>query len=1020
MSRLLQSGRFGVLTPLALSVPRLEPARVSSQLRRNTVRLAKTYLPCRDPITCVAMNCSVCASPLPPSADGGFSARCLACGTESGGGSGDPSQDARLAEAVEAFQTAAKAGDPLDIDVFCGRYPILGESLRDALEMQQQLDRIDSDVGGVPERLGRYRLIEPLGRGGAALIFRARDTGLGHDVALKVLPPDALRGAAHQRRFLREARALAAVRHPHVVPIHDVGEDGPFCYIVMPLMRDSLARMVGERVGAGERAARTRQVVDHILEAASGLAAAHARGILHRDVKPANLLVDTDGRVCVADFGLAWRVGDETLTAAGHGVGTPGFVAPEQARGEPPTTASDVYGLGATLYQLLLGTTPVIVSQAGPTVPPELPKPLRLVLTRSLAPQADQRYPDVTSFAQDLRLFYQHASVWRWLAYARPIAAPALIVLAAAFGALVGALLLAPESPPSESLRPKLTQASGYLLWRGGPAELRTSPLRITASMGSIEPDGDPWIWLIGPKPESRAQTTPCGPGLNAQLDLEDFAATLELQTTRTGATVARLPLDVHALGVVEAWRMRSQCVDVDGDARADVVLVRGNQEAAVFKWDPHAEFAVRYPAWSMRLNHRFGYGSPVLADWDLDGREEILVGDAGRDLVTGEQTYVSGFYLIDADTAKIHRVWTLDGSIRSTPQLRPSSSAPRAYIDTTSSDESATRSGHLYGIGPATAGRPAPLGRPRGQGWRGHGVVLVDVDADGEAELIFGGDDGRVHCVRPEKPEEPLWTFTGQMRTRTTSHPLLTQQDGDDRLEVCLWSGHAFSCLRTDLDLADEARLVWEAQLDPNASKPSHRPATFCTQPPIELPDLTGDGMAELACGTVSGRLVVLSRQAPGGVLLDQAVATEESGGGGFIARLVAHLEEDLQLWGATANGQVIAWRYVDGGLVEQWRFDVGGRVIASPRLIERVDDDGRSLGVGVLVASYSGWLHLLEGPASGAGAPRVVWSLRARGAVGSTPAIRRDQGIMWIVFTDELGYLYRVWMSLDLLGPR
>jgi serine/threonine protein kinase len=222
---------------------------------------------------------------------------------------------------------------------------------------QESLDFLEPPQGeGELGRLGGYRVLELLGSGGMGLVFRAEDVRLKRPVALKVIRPTLAANAAARERFLREAQAAAAVEHDHIVTIHQVGEDRSIPFIAMPLLRgESLQRRL-DREG--------RLPVSEIIrigrEVAEGLAAAHQRGLVHRDVKPANVWLEgPGGRVKLLDFGLARAAAvDSHLTGPGQIVGTPAYMAPEQARGGPVDERTDLFALGCVLYCLATGATP--------------------------------------------------------------------------------------------------------------------------------------------------------------------------------------------------------------------------------------------------------------------------------------------------------------------------------------------------------------------------------------------------------------------------------------------------------------------------------------------------------------------------------------------------------------------------------------------------------------------------------------------------------------------------------------
>src|SRR5580700_1295770 len=201
------------------------------------------------------------------------------------------------------------------------------------------------------DKLGPYEIIAPLGAGGMGEVYRARDTRLGRDVALKILPPDVANDPMRRQRFDLEARAVAALNHPNIVAIYDVG-DG---YIVSELVD-------GEPLRGGKLS--VRKTIEIAAQIASGLAAAHDAGIVHRDLKPDNILLTRDGRPKILDFGLAKvqaksaATVDETVTVrteAGVVMGTPGYMSPEQVRGLATDHRSDIFSFGVILHELLTG-----------------------------------------------------------------------------------------------------------------------------------------------------------------------------------------------------------------------------------------------------------------------------------------------------------------------------------------------------------------------------------------------------------------------------------------------------------------------------------------------------------------------------------------------------------------------------------------------------------------------------------------------------------------------------------------
>jgi hypothetical protein len=395
------------------------------------------------------VSCPSCHADLPaPTLAQGCPNCAAALAGEAEPGGAPQADELLLAEALEQFEAAAERAEAPELEAFCARYPTIRTSLRQVLSLGRQLARVSrasaAEACRPPETLGRYRILEELGRGGMAPVYRASDPRLGRDVALKLLLPDPARGPARRERFLREARVLARIAHPNVVPIYDVGEEGPWCYLAMELLQGSLDRDVGAQGQTWAEEA-LRRAGRWVLEAAEGLQHAHERGILHRDVKPANLLLDAQGRVRVADFGLAAVEGSASLTRPGLVVGTPGYAAPEQIRGEAVDVRCDVYGLGATLQAL---AAKACASQ-GP-VPGPLPERLRSIVARATAADPEQRYPSIAALAQDLRAWLDGQPV---RARRRRHLAAAL----AAAGSVAAALAMlagrpAPEPDPAATL----------------------------------------------------------------------------------------------------------------------------------------------------------------------------------------------------------------------------------------------------------------------------------------------------------------------------------------------------------------------------------------------------------------------------------------------------------------------------------------------------------------------------------------------------------------------------------------
>ena len=201
---------------------------------------------------------------------------------------------------------------------------------------------------------GRYRLEARIGSGGMSTVYRALDETLQRQVAIKLMNREVASDSDQLERFRREARAVAQLSHPHIVGVIDAGEDEGRPYIVFEYVEGETLKERIRRQGRLE----IPEAVAYAIEIARALGAAHARHIVHRDVKPQNVLIDEEGSAKVTDFGIARTLDEEGLTADGRVLGTTDYVSPEQALGQPVTGQSDLYSLGVVLYEMLTGEVP--------------------------------------------------------------------------------------------------------------------------------------------------------------------------------------------------------------------------------------------------------------------------------------------------------------------------------------------------------------------------------------------------------------------------------------------------------------------------------------------------------------------------------------------------------------------------------------------------------------------------------------------------------------------------------------
>jgi eukaryotic-like serine/threonine-protein kinase len=364
---------------------------------------------------------------------------------------------------------------------------------------------------------GRYRLESVLASGGMGRVWRATDTLLERAVAVKVLRSEYTGDPSFLQRFRAEARHAALLNDPHIAAVHDYGETvgpggEPLAYLVMELVAgESLSDLLA-RVGRLD----VPTTLDLLRQTASALAAAHAAGVVHRDVKPGNVLVAPDGVVKITDFGIAWSASSVPLTGTGQVIGTAHYLSPEQAKGAKASPASDVYALGVVAYECLSGRRPfdgessvqvalMQIQDEPPPLPPDVPADVRALVERAMVKDPAVRYPDGAALRDAVDGVLRHPS-------AAPGARHDTVVLPAAAPAHTAVLpapapVPAPDTPAPGA--PGRTRRGAVLA--GLLALLALAVVGVVLALTSGDPEGTAAspTTTSSPAPSSAAATAP-------------------------------------------------------------------------------------------------------------------------------------------------------------------------------------------------------------------------------------------------------------------------------------------------------------------------------------------------------------------------------------------------------------------------------------------------------------------------------------------------------------------------------
>jgi Tol biopolymer transport system component/tRNA A-37 threonylcarbamoyl transferase component Bud32 len=524
-----------------------------------------------------------------------------------------------------------------------------------------------SETSAIPSRIGEFDILREIGRGGMGIVFEAVQLSLGRRVALKVRPQRDATDGLQARRFGREARAVAKLQHPNVVTVHGSGSYDGWQYIAMDLVDGCSVDSIVEQGPAGpERAA---EIVRDIAEA---LEAAHHIGLVHRDVKPSNILIDRSGTPKLTDFGLVHDTSDARLTLGATVLGTPAFMCPEQARGEDPTPEHDVYSLGAVLYTLVSGRPPYegklpaavlsdLLSRAPASlheIRPEAPSALVAICERALNRDPSLRYASARDLAADLSAFLRgkktEAEVRRSRARRKKVSL--------CLGGLALALSLAGAGVWSA------VRANRVRLQPGGEAGGAPPPLRrITTTQGlEISPalspeglrvayagdaDGD-WDIYLGETGTQRARNVTAD-SLGADLDpaFSPSGKELAFRSEREGGGVFVLDLDTgRARKVVDfghhpSWSPSGNQLAISTERVLGVGRSPRNLRSEIWIVD-------------------IGTGIRELLV-DADAVEPAWSPSGKRIAFVGERSGVSGLWTVDVGTRQVKKCVASDGLVK-------------------------------------------------------------------------------------------------------------------------------------------------------------------------------------------------------------------------------------------------------------------------------------------------------------------------------------------------------------------
>ena len=538
-------------------------------------------------------------------------------------------------------------------------------------------------------RLGEFQVVRMIGRGGMGVVLHAFDSVLERDVALKVLSPELSSNSTARQRFCREARAAAAVTHDHIVAVHSVNEDeeSGLPYIVMQLVSGESLEQRLRRTGKLS----VQETVRLLSQAASGLAAAHATGLIHRDIKPGNMLIEPDGRLKLTDFGLARAHEDLKLTKTGYVSGTPLYMAPEQARGDEIDARSDLFSLGVVMYEALAGRppfegkTPLAVLRRVADdaheplgkLNPNVPEWLEDVVDSLLSKEPKDRISTAAELTKVLRGHMSHSS------------------LQACDKVEEVSCALAPSQMHSNTAKRR---------YRRRMLTIIAVPLLLGGLLGAwIMAGVYPFLWPNKITPTTPGEVTTAGidPKIDTPLSVfnSDSGAVWSTDTCADGKTIAvgledgqiRLfnQADESLIGTLTGHRGPVWCIDFHSDMQR---FVSGSDDGTVRIWDINEKkqirkfiqgSGVRSVAFAPEGSGKetliaIGERSGTIEVVSLEAGQPIFHADHGSSVMSVAMTmFNKKLLLASVGSDKIVRVWNVTDNQTENPQTFPGHSGP-------------------------------------------------------------------------------------------------------------------------------------------------------------------------------------------------------------------------------------------------------------------------------------------------------------------------------------------------------